>query len=208
MNVLILGATGGTGVELVKQSLAKGHSVTALVRSPDRLASFESCIAIRQGNLLDISDLSFALEGQDAVLSAFGPRTPIVREERKLLQKFAAALIPALSRTGVKRLLVESVAFLFKDAWLPPVYLIGKLFFPSVVADASAMESIIGQSPLDWTLVRPPELTNKPHPGQYRMRNGHLPRFGISISRANVADCFLQLLEDQTSIRKIIGVSN
>src|SRR6266404_6817882 len=109
---------------------------------------------------------------------------------------------------GVKRVVVESVAFLFKDSILPPAYLLGRLFFPSIVADASAMERIFKESELDWTMVRPPELTDKPFTGKYRVREGHLPRFGFKISRADVADYMLKATESHSSIRKVVGVCN
>jgi putative NADH-flavin reductase len=207
MKVVILGATGGTGRELVRQAIGRGHSVTAFVRSPERLNSFAGAITVKKGNLLSSPELEQIVKGHDAVLCTFGPRVPIAKAEENLLRDFAAALTPALARAGVKRVIVESAAFLFKDAILPPAYLLGKLLFPSVVADAGRMEEIVRQSQLDWTLIRPPRLTDGPHSGKYRIRVGHLPRFGLSISRANVADYFLRTLEDETSIRKIVGIS-
>ena len=92
-----------------------------------------------------------------------------------------------MSRARVRRVIVKSVAFLFKNSVLPPTYLLGRLFFSRVVADASAMEQVFAASDLDWTMVRPPELTDKPYTGKYRVRQGHLPRFGLKISRADVA---------------------
>lgn len=207
MKLVVLGATGGTGRELVRQAIGRGHSVTAFVRSPDRLHSFAGSITVKQGNLLSASELEQILPGHDAVLSAFGPRLPIARTEENLLRDFASALAPAMSRAGVQRVIVESSAFLFKDSLLPPTYFLGRLLFPRVVADAGRMEEIFRRSQLDWTLVRPPRLTNGRHSGDYRVREAHLPRFGVSISRANVADCFLRLLDDPTSIGKIVGAS-
>ena len=113
-----------------------------------------------------------------------------------------------MSRTGVMRVVVESVAFLFKDSILPPAYLLGRLLFPRVVADASAMERVFGGSELEWTMVRPPELTDKAYTGKYRVREGHLPRFGFKISRADVADFMIKAVENRCAIRKIVGLSN
>jgi putative NADH-flavin reductase len=208
MKIVILGATGGTGREIVRQAVGRGHCVTAFVRSPDRLGSLAELITVKQGDLLNRSELEQVLKGQDAVLSAFGPRVPIAKAEENLLRDFATALTPAMEHAGVKRIIVESTAFLFKDAIVPPTYLVGRLLFPSVVVDASAMEDIFRKSQLDWTLVRPPRLTNGQHSGRYRMSEGHLPRFGFSISRADVADCFLRVLNDETSLRRILGVSD
>ncbi len=61
---------------------------------------------------------------------------------------------------------------------------------------------------LDWTIVRPPELKDKPYTGKYRTREEHLPLFGFSISRANVADFMLKAVENRSSIGKIVGISN
>lgn len=149
-----------------------------------------------------------ALRGQDAILSGFGPRYPISKAEADLLERFAVALTNAMRQVGVRRVAVESTAFLFKDSFLPPAHLIGKLFFPITVADAAAMEQIIGKSGLDWTIVRPPRLTNKPRTGNYRVREGHLLGFGFTISRADVADFMIETVEKRASIRKVVGVCN
>jgi hypothetical protein len=82
------------------------------------------------------------------------------------------------------------------------------LFFRDVVSDSAAMERIFVQSNLDWTIVRPPQLTDGPFTGKYRVRLGHLPRFGFKVSRADVADFFVKSVE-QTELRQnIVGVSN
>jgi len=70
------------------------------------------------------------------------------------------------------------------------------------------MEAIFRQSGLDWTLVRPPQLTDKPPTGAYHVREGHLPRLGFAISRADVADFMLKTASDPSSIGKIIGVAD
>lgn len=208
MKLVVMGATGGTGLEIVRQALERGHSITALVRSPERLKRFGDRISLKQGDLLDTTDLERVLQGRDAVLSGFGPRLPVSKADAHLLQRFAAALTTAMLHTGVKRVVVESVAFLFKDSLIPPAYILGKLLFPGIVADAAAMEKLFEKSGLDWTMVRPPELTDKPHTGKYRVREGHLPRFGFKISRADVADFMIKAAENHSSIRKVVGVSN
>ncbi len=208
MKLLVLGATGGTGLEIVRQAIARRHQVTAFVRSAERLKPFGSQVVIKQGDLLKTAELEGAIRGHDAVLSGFGPRLPIAKTDATLLRDFASGLTTAMQQTSVKRLVLVSTAFLFKDAILPPAYLFGRLFFPGVVIDATAMEQIITGSTLDWTILRPPQLTDKPHTGKYRLRDGHLPPFGFNISRADVADCFLKTLQDPTSIRKILGVSH
>jgi putative NADH-flavin reductase len=161
-----------------------------------------------RGNLLNSSELQRALEGHDAVLSGFGPRLPIAKADATLLQRFAAALTGGMLQAGIRRVVVESTAFLFKDSMVPPTHLFGCLFFPDVVRDASEMEDVFRKSGLDWTMVRPPRLTDKPRTGKYRVKEGHLPRFGFAISRADVADFIIKAGENHASVGKVIGVSN
>lgn len=208
MRIVILGATGATGVELIRRSLSSSHSVTAFVRNPGALRNFRDQIQIKTGDLLETQELCEAIKGHDAVLSGFGPRLPITKSDAHLLGDFATALTRAMQQAGVRRLIVISTAFLFKDSVIPPTYLLGRLLFPSVVKDAADMEAIIEQSSLDWTIVRPPQLTNLPCTGKYRIRIAHLPRLGFKISRADVADYFVKSLEDRSVIRKIVGLSN
>jgi putative NADH-flavin reductase len=208
MRVVVLGATGGTGLEIIRRSLARGHSVTAFVRSADRLKAFHNQVDIRQGDLLNIAELWTVIKGHDVVLSGFGPRQPPLKSDAHLLEQFANALTTAMQETDVKRVVVISTAFLFKDSVIPPTHLIGRLFFRDVVSDSAAMERIFVQSNLDWTIVRPPQLTDGPFTGKYRVRLGHLPRFGFKVSRADVADFFVKSVE-QTELRQnIVGVSN
>jgi putative NADH-flavin reductase len=206
MNLVVLGATGSTGVEIVRQAIEYGHSVTAFVRSPERLKPFRDRISVKQGNLLDAAELEPVIKGHDAVLSAFGPRVPIAKGDANLLRQFAVALTTAMPRAGVRRVVLESVAFLFKDAIIPPAYLLGRLFFPGVVADASGMEKVLEKSGLDWTIARPPKLTPKPYTGKYRVREGHLPAFGFSISYADVADFMIKAVQNRSLIGKVVGV--
>ena len=208
MNLVVLGATGSTGLEIVQQALERGHSVTALVRSPERLKPFGDRITVKQGDLLNSAELEQVLNGHDAVVSGFGPRLPVSKADTHLLEQFATALTSAMQHAGVRRAVIESVAFLFKDAIIPPAYIIGKLLFPGIVADASAMEEVFEKSGLDWTMVRPPELTDNSYTGKYRVREGHLPRFGFKISRADVADFMINVVENHSAIRKVVGVSN
>jgi putative NADH-flavin reductase len=206
MKFVILGATGGTGLELVRQSLQRGHSVTALVRSDQRLKPFAGQIAIHHGDLLSSIDLETVFRDHDAILSGFGPRLPLA--DQNLLQRFASAVTSAMRSSGLRRIVVESTAFLFRDSLVPPTNLVGRLFFPAIVSDASRMEEIFAASHLDWTMLRPPRLTDRPYTGNYRVREGHLPRFGFTISRANVAHCMIRSAEDRSHIQKVIGASN
>lgn len=208
MKLVVLGATGGTGLEIVRQAAERGHSVTAFVRSPERLRSFGDRITIKRGDLLNRAELETVLKGHDAVLSGFGPRQPASKADANLLHRFAVALTSAMLSAKVTRVVVESVAFLFKDALFPPAYFVGRLFFSAIVADASAMEEVFAKSGLDWTIARPPRLTDKPYTGRYRVRDGHLPALGFKVSRADVADFMIKAAENHSSIGRIVGLAS
>jgi len=208
MKLVVLGATGGIGMEVIRQAITRGHSVTAVARAPELLNKFAARIELVRANLLNCGELKSAIAGHEVVLSAFGPRTPIRKEDAHLLRDFAKALTCAMTHADVSRVVMVSVAFLFKNAILPPAYLLGKLLFPQVVADSAAMEQVFTNSGLNWTMVRPPQLTDGPNTSRYRMAEGRLPAFGFKISRADVADFMIKAVENHVSIRKVVGVCN
>src|SRR5260370_2374407 len=111
MKFVVLGATGGTGIEIVRQAIDQGHSVTAFVRSPERLKPFGNRITVKQGDLLNSAELAKAISGHDAVLSGFGPRVPIAKDDANLLRNFASALTTAMHQAGVRRAVIVSTAF-------------------------------------------------------------------------------------------------
>ncbi|HMF83541.1 MAG TPA: NAD(P)-binding oxidoreductase, partial [Acidimicrobiia bacterium] len=83
-----------------------------------------------------------------------------------------------------------------------------KLALRNQYGDLAAMEEIVRDSQLDWTIVRPPRLTDKPPTGRYRTAYGHNLRRGFLISRADVADLMLRLIGDPTSIGQVVGIAN
>jgi putative NADH-flavin reductase len=119
LKLVVLGATGATGLEVVRQASARGHSVTAFVRSPDRLEALKSQITTQEGDLLDSLQLAQVIEGHDAVISAFGPRVPVSKADSHLLHQFATALTTAMEQTAVRRVVVESVAFFVQGLYYP-----------------------------------------------------------------------------------------
>ncbi len=204
MKLAVLGATGGTGLEVIRQALECDHSVTAFVRNPEHLKVFDGRIGVVQGDLLNQSELDMVLAGHDAVLSAFGPHA----DGTGVWRRFAVALTQAMGHVGVRRVVVLSVAFLFKDSIIPPAFLAGRLFFRNTVIGASQMEDVFMKSRLEWTIVRPPRLTDKPYTGKYRVRENHLPTFGFTVSRADVADFMLKTVNKRSDVGKVVGVCN
>lgn len=207
MKFVVVGATGGVGLEIVAQAIERGHEITALVRKPEALSAFGTQISIVRGDLFDARELQRIVNGKNAVLSGFGPRLPFEKGDNDLLRRFAAALTAAMERAEVLRLVMVSTAFLFKDSVMPPAYLVGRLLFSSLVLDAAGMERTIQESSLNWTIVRPPQLTDEPRSGRYRVREGHLPFFGFKVPRADVAEFMVKCAEQHDFDRKIVGLS-
>jgi putative NADH-flavin reductase len=225
MRLFILGATGGIGSQLVEQALARGHRVTALVRSPERMGRRHERLTILGGDPLDAEQLRRTLPDHDVVISAIGP-TPRpgpslpaicifpqslrngnglrVRTEHSVHRDLARSLVPAMESAAVWRLVVVSSAFLFSDSPIPA--LVGRLLFRDTVKDITEMERIIVASSLNWTIVRPPELTDGSRTGRYRIKDSHLPGFGFRVSRADVAHFILREVEANGHLCKVVGV--
>lgn len=202
MKLLVLGATGGIGRHLVTQSLARGHEVTALVRSPDALRGISGNLRVVQGNLLDADQIGGVLASQEAVLSAFGPRNPGIAT---IMTEFARALVPAMSRSQTKRLIAVTTAYMFEGF---PMSVVKSLLFFRAAKGISAFEEVVRASNLDWTLVRPPRLTNSAAIGSYRAQEGRLPSGGSSVHRSEVADFMVHEAEEHRHSRQIIGIAD
>ena len=202
MRVFILGATGGIGRELVQQSLARGHEVTALVRSPEKMRARSEKLAVIVGDPRNAELFTRALPGHDAILSSLGH---VRGGSVTILQESVRSLVSAMGETGVRRVLVVSVAFLFRETGLPGTIL-RNIVLRANGADSKDMERVLAESGLDWMVVRPPRLTNGPRTEHYRVEDGHLPRRGFLISRADVAHFMLDETEKSVHIRQIVGV--
>jgi putative NADH-flavin reductase len=201
LRLFILGATGGTGRALVDQARERGHEITAFVRSPQRLGAPRG-VTVLQGDPRSVAELSAALPGHDAVLSALGSpgagRTTLLRE-------CARSTVAAMQDVGVRRLLVVSAAMLFDAGIL--FALLRRILLRNVAEDSREMERVVTASGLDWTIARPPKLTNGPLTGHYQVADGRMPSGRISISRADVAHFLLDALERDAHARQIVGMA-
>jgi putative NADH-flavin reductase len=206
MRLLILGATGGTGRALIPQALERGHAITAFIRSPEKLGPLADRVSVKQGDPRRAAELEAVLPGHDAVLSALGPPGP---GPTTILRDGARSTIEAMRAAGPRRLIVVSAAVLFEDLGLLGT-LLRRTLLKNVAADSAEMERVVMGSGLDWTIARPPRLTNGALTGQYRVENEHLPERSAlaSISRADVAHFLLTELEQGTHIHHIVGITN
>jgi putative NADH-flavin reductase len=201
--LLVLGATGGTGRLIVSQALARGYDVTALVRSPEKASDLKGAKLI-VGDARDEKALREALSGQDAVVSALGtPASPF--REVTLLSTATRALVRAMKAEQVSRL-VCITGMGAGDSAEHGGFLFDKLIFPvllrNVYADKNRQEDIVGSSALDWVLVRPAVLNDKPGRGKIRTLTDLTGFHGGTISRDDVANFVLDQLRTETWLRR------
>jgi putative NADH-flavin reductase len=205
MRLLIIGATGGTGLQVTRQAVEHGHSVTAFVRSPQKLGVLRDRVAVVDGDPRSVVDLQAILPGHDAVISALGPGGV---GPTTILRAAARSTVTAMQTVGLHRLIVVSAAVLFDDLGIAGRVL-RRTLLKNVGADSLEMERIVTESTLDWTIARPPRLTNGPQSGHYDVENGHLPGRSAfaAISRADVAHFLLRELEQNAHIHHIVGIT-
>lgn len=169
MKLLILGATGRTGQQLVSQSLEQNFEVTALARDPSKLNITHPLLTVVKGDVLDKELLSKIIEGKDAVISSLGAGNSL--KSRNLIYNTAKILVPAMSETGVSRLIFLS-AFGVGEYFSQANFLqklIFRLPLKNIYHDKAQGEKEITSSSLSWTLVYPVVLTNKPFTGKYKV---------------------------------------
>ena len=221
MKLTIIAATGGVGRELLQQGLAAGHDVTAVVRNPGKLSRQVRAVTADL-TAPNQAALESAVAGADAVLSGLGPHS---NSDAGIAATGTRATVAAMTATGVRRIGAVSAAPVSTvptpSRPHPPQHDPGDGFymrhlfshvagamFGKVYADLAQMEDILAGSGLDWTVVRPPQLTDKPLTGTYRTAYGQNIRGGWSVPRADVAHLMLAVLGQPGTIRQAIGIAS
>jgi len=220
MRLSIIAATGGIGRHLLRQALEAGHEVTAVVRSPEKITGPVRAVRADLAHP-DVPALIEAVKGADAILSALGART---RAEEGVAWRGTSALVEAARATKVRRLIVVSAAplgtvpsparphpprrdpgdgFFMRHLGAP----FAKTMFRSHYEDLARMEDVVRDSGLDWTISRPPKLTDGPLTRHYRTAIDRNIRGGFSVSRADVADQMLACLTRPETIGHTIGIA-
>lgn len=198
MDITVLGATGGTGRHVVTQALDAGHRVTAVVRDPARLAvPPQKGLTVATTRLDDRAAVLQAVADADAVIDALGVHT----SGPTTFRADTARLVTSVMRdAGVRRLVVLSASGAHSDGDSAPVRLLVKpvlgWFLRHHFADMLAMEEVVRASGLDWTIVLPPMLTDRPATGRIRRRVGGNVRGSYTMTRADLATAVLQAVTD------------
>ncbi len=204
MKILILGATGGTGQELLSQAIGHNYEVTTLVRDPSKLKIKHPLLSVVNGNILDKKLLAQILEGKDAVISSIGVGKSL--KSRNLIANAIGLLIPMMAEKKVSRLIFIS-AFGVGETFAQANFIqkvIFRLPLKNIYADKAKGDEQIRNSKLDWTLIYPVLLTNKPLTGKYKVGE-NLPMKGMpKISRANVAHFMIRQLSDNSYVKKSV----
>ncbi len=203
MRFFVLGANGKTGSEFLDLALAKGHWVTAYVRSPWKITRRDPGLTVVQGDLTNVEGMAEAMKGHDAVISALGPTPGEAFKPHHLLDEMAFRTAAAMEHAGVKKVYFVSSAALFPGGG--PVTRLFRWLFRHHVEDLRGAEKFLADSRLDWTIARPPRL-DKIKGESFTSREGALPKTGFRMSFRGVANFMLQAAEKGANARQVVGL--
>jgi uncharacterized protein YbjT (DUF2867 family) len=201
MNLVILGATGGTGRLVVEQALAAGHTVTALVRSPEKLTISDSRLRVITGRATDPLDVARALAGADAVINTLGGSGSVIADSTQ-------AIVDAARQTGLKRVVALSSFLVERERLNAPMGLVSRFAVGAMVKDKTFGEELLRSSDLEWTIVYAALLTNGPATGSVSTLAEGV-KWGMSdrISRADVAARLVQIATEAQYSRRNVAIT-
>ncbi len=201
MNILIIGASRGTGAEAVKRALQGGHAVTAFARNPGKLELNDARLTRVSGDFHQADSVARAMPGHDAVIVTASVTS--IREFKKNPRYFSLGtsyVIDAMKQHGIKRLSVLS-AFGTGNSRRAANWFLEKLMISwllkTAYEDHERQERLVMDSGLDWVIARPTRLTNGPAGKRYLTETAIAP-VPSSISRADVADFLVRSLTEDT----------
>ncbi|MEM6351966.1 MAG: SDR family oxidoreductase [Cyanobacteria bacterium P01_D01_bin.14] len=208
MKLVIFGATGTVGRQVVEQALEQGHTVTAFARNLTKLNIQHPQLSFMQGDVMDSLAVEQAISGQDAVVCVLGSGKKLTGTVRS---EGTQQIIQAMEKVGVRRLICQSTLGT-GDSWgnldFYWKYVMFGFILRKVFADHERQEDLVRNSNLDWTIVRPSAFTDGPHTGRYRHSFPSTDRnITLQISRADVADFILRQLSDQSSLHQTPSLS-
>ena len=202
MKLAIFGATGKTGMPLVEQALAAGHSVTALARTPAKLGIQHANLRVVPGDVLDPAAVAETLRGADVAISTLGPAPDAPPD---VLSRGIGTIIAAMRAAGLRRLIVlSSLGIGDSRHQVPLAFKIACMVIPVLkrsMQDHEVTDRLVRNSGLDWTLIRAGGLKDGPRAGNYRSGvDGDV--IAGWIHRADVADFLLKQVNEATFVRQ------
>jgi putative NADH-flavin reductase len=201
LKLAVIGASGRTGREIVEQALARGHKVTATVRRANAPAP-RAGLTVVEGDVFDHRFLASVLDGHAVVVSALARGN----QQAAVLTDAAAATVKALhSCRAAPRYLVVSQALLFASS--NPLIHILRRILRAAVADSVAMERLVATSGLEWTIVRPPRLTEGKAKSSYAVKANARPQGGSAMTRADLATFLVDEAEHGAFRNTVVGVA-
>lgn len=208
MKLAVFGASGRTGHHLVQQALDSGHEVTALVRTPAKLALQHPHLSIVQGDILDAQCVEAALAGAGAVISVLGPSS---NKPEFTISRGMEHILSAMKRHNVRRIILSAGAGVREPEDRPKVIdrffgLLLGLVSKNVVADMQRVVQMVKASDREWTVVRVPMLTDEPARGSLKI--GYVGDISPRLARADMAAFMLRQVTDTTYLRKAPAISN
>ena len=212
MKVVVFGATGKTGTEIVSQALAKKHEVTAFARDPSRLTlenkteSWEDRLRLVSGDVFDFSAVKQAVKGKEAVICSLGSNSLAKTTVRS---QGTANIVLAMEEEHVDRLLVVS-AMGTGESW-SSLSFTNKLFYATLLRssrqDHEAQETVVKKSNLDWTILRPSGLTDGALTGTYAIGE-NIKGESSRIARVDVAHAIVKELDEKAFVRMAVTITN
>ena len=208
MNITIIGASAGLGLETVKRGLDRNHSITTLSRTGIEIEENRSLNVII-GDATNKADVLNSIQGADALIVTLG--TGKNMKATTLFSDFAKLIVEIHSENKIAIPIIFVTGFGAGESknyvsWLVRLFL--KYMLKDVYADKTKMEEIITHSDLNWTVVRPGRLLDKPLTEKYRTENKLFKGINIGgINRADVADFLIKQAERQTELKQYVGIS-
>jgi putative NADH-flavin reductase len=212
-HIVIIGAAGGIGRQCIEAALEAGQLVTAVLRHPEKLILSHPNLQVFQGDITDPASFSTYLEGKDAVISAIGVSGGFGSDKpTTLYSQGAANILQEAERMGVKRAFFISASAIEISPVIPfftrliVKYVVQKLL-KHMYADLRLMEGYIKASGLNWTIIRPPQLTDQPVTGNYRIAINNFLKNCLKISRGDVADFMIKNIDNEKTYRATIEIA-
>ncbi|WP_096186948.1 NAD(P)-dependent oxidoreductase [Evansella halocellulosilytica] len=205
MKIAVFGSTSSTGLQVLEKAINRRHEITAFTRREQKLATVQGLKKVIQGNGLNSSDVQQAIAGQEAVLAIVGSDNKKgVTETTDVIRN----IIRGMENEKVSRLLFVSSYLI--DGKRPRITIsMIRWFIRHTLSDIKSAEQLIASSQTEWTIVRPTQLTNKPETNQVRITKAGTD-FNSSpyeISRLDLANVLLDLLEQKKEVNSIINVT-